>query len=158
MRPAAKLLAESILYLSIASGAYCYHPNFVAVLFTEQCHSTQLLRLLFWQHRPDNGQIGTDFLTDQILDPLLLLGSKRLGICEIEPEIIRADVTALLGDRFAENLLQGPLEKMRCGVILFYCGPVFADNRPDIVTGTERAFGDFTLASPRGPYCASRIS
>ena len=43
---------------------------------------------------------------DELFDLGKLLGRRGLRIREVEPQIIGSDVAALLGDRFAEHLLE----------------------------------------------------
>ena len=86
-------------------------------------------------------------MSDKFFDFFNLLGGKRSGTGEIEAQIIGGDETTLLGDGFADDLLECPLEQM-CGGVIFSCGvSIFADDGLNFVTDGESAFGDFALVN-----------
>ncbi len=74
---------------------------------------------------------------------------RSLRIGEVEAQVVGADVAALLGNRLAQHLLQGPLEDVGGGVILPGGTAVQADRHRDLLADVQRALGKLAAMDHR---------
>ena len=89
----------------------------IAVLLAKHRHRAALLRLGDRHDRLGHFDVLANLLVDQIFDLLDLLLSQRLVIGVIESQPVGSDQRSRLLDRFAENIFQRFVKKMRGGVI-----------------------------------------
>ena len=78
--------------------------------------SLRLLMSLYLDLGPGDGRVFQDALVDEALDVGHLLRRERRA-AEVEGELLGADVGALLRGVGADDLVQGPVEQVRDGVV-----------------------------------------
>ncbi len=93
------------------------HADDVAVLLAEERHRAQALRLVDRRQERMDRQVLEDALVHDLLDPGALLGAQRLGMAEVEAQLVGPHGRAGLADVVAEHLLERLVEQVRRGVV-----------------------------------------
>lgn len=89
----------------------------LGVFFAEELHDALVLLRLFVRHlAPGNDVVGHDALVDEFFDVGELPGGQS-GAVEVEGELVRRDVGAFLRGVLADDLVQGPMQDVRDGVV-----------------------------------------
>ena len=103
--------------VGVAVAAHRQHAHLVAIFLAEQRHRARGNRLV-GGHQPRRDRlVGADLGIHLGLDRVDLLARQRLGVREIEPEMVGRDQAALLGDVRAQMPAQRGVEQMRRAMI-----------------------------------------
>ena len=84
----------------------------VAVLFAEHHDRTHLTRLVHGHDFPVDGQVVHAAIVDDVHHRLELRRVQTAGMVEVEAQLVRADVRALLAGGLAEHVLQRAMQQM----------------------------------------------
>ena len=108
---------SALLPRSRGPAAHRHHAHLVAVFFAEQRARAGLARVVH-SHQPGGDLVILQHdVVGDVLDAAQLVRRDRLLMHEVEPQPIRRDQRAALGDVIAEHLPQRLVQQMGRGVI-----------------------------------------
>src|SRR5215207_2099313 len=93
------------------------HADDLRVLLSEEHHRAEVASLVDRREERMHRQVLEDPLVHDFLDPLALLRSQRLGMSEVEAELVRANRRPSLANVVAEHLLERLVQEVRGRVI-----------------------------------------
>src|SRR5262249_50849181 len=91
--------------------------HLLAVLLPEEHHRAEVARLLDRRDERPYRMVLEDDAVDVLLDPFALLGRQRLGVREVEAQLVGAHGRARLPDMFAEHLTERLVHHVRRRVV-----------------------------------------